>query len=143
MWLLSSSSPLTHICRLYRQQLDIEKAEQLKRPTEDLEVREATSLFSLPEMGWVRLPSQAFADLLMVTEFGHSFEEFLQLEPSLPLSSIYLSLYNYQEGKVVVELCTQLLKAVVYDPGKELYYTVEPLNKGHIGDNINNLFCHL
>ena len=103
--------------RLYRQQLDIEKAEQLKKPTEDLEVREAASLFSLAEMGWVRLPSRAFADLLMVTEFGHSFEEFLQLEPSLSLSEVYLALYNYQEGGVIMELCTQLLKAAIYDPG--------------------------
>lgn len=109
-------------CRLYRQQLDIEKAEQLKRPTEDLEVREAASLFSLPEMGWVRLPSQAFADLLMVTEFGHSFDEFLELVPCLPLSIVYLGLYNHQEGKVIVRLCTQLLKAVVYDPGAERNY---------------------
>ena len=105
------------ICRLYRQQLDIEKAEQLKKPTEDLEVREAASLFSLSEMGWVRLPSQAFADLLMVTEFGHSFEEFLQLEPSLSLSNVYLALYNYQEGGVVMQLCPQLLKAAIDDPG--------------------------
>ena len=108
-------------CRLYRQQLDIEKAEQLKKPTEDLEVREAASLFSLAEMGWVRLPSQAFADLLMVTEFGHSFEEFLELEPSLSLSNVYLALYNYQEGGVVMELCTQLLKAAIYDPGTCIY----------------------
>lgn len=107
----------TCTCRLYRQQLDIEKAEQLKKPTEDLEVREAASLFSLAEMGWVRLPSQAFADLLMVTEFGHSFEEFLELEPSLSLSNVYLALYNYQEGGVIMELCTQLLKAAIYDPG--------------------------
>ena len=97
--------------------MDIEKAEQLKRPTEDLEVREAASLLSLPEMGWVRLPSQAFADLLMVTEFGYSFDEFLELEPPLPLSSVYLGLYNYQQGKTVMQLCAQLLKAAVYDPG--------------------------
>lgn len=74
-------------------------------------------------MGWVRLPSQAFADLLMVTEFGHSFEEFLELEPSMSLSSVYLSLYNYQEGVAVTRLCSQLLKAVVYDPGEKVDLT--------------------
>ena len=86
-------------------------------------MREAAALFSLPEMGWVRLPSQAFADLLMVTEFGHSFEEFLELEPSLSLSSVYLALYNYQEGGVVMQMCTQLLKAAIYDPGLYTIYS--------------------
>lgn len=110
--------------RIYQQQLDIEKAQQLKRPTEDLEVRESSSLPSLPEMGWVRLPSQAFADLLMVVEFGQSFVEFLELEPAPMLSDMYLALYNFKGGKIMLELCAQLLKAVLYDPSEYVYLCV-------------------
>ncbi len=97
----------------------MEKAEQLKRPTEDLEVRETSSLSSLSYLGWVRLPSSAFSNLLMVMEFAHSFEEFLELDPAPPLlNEVYLSMYNGGGGKVVVDLCSQLLKAALYDPGE-------------------------
>lgn len=114
--------PLPGPCRLYQQQLDLEKAEQLKHPTEDLEVRETSSLSSLPPLGWIRLPAEAFSDLLMVIEFSHSFEEFLELEPSPPLlSEVYLALYNGGGGKVMMDLCGQLLKAAIYDPSEWSY----------------------
>ena len=97
----------------------MEKAEQLKKPTEDLEVRETSALSALPPLGWIRLPAEAFSDLLMVIEFSHSFEEFLELEPSPPmLSEVYLALYNGGGGKVMMDLCGQLLKAAIYDPSK-------------------------
>ncbi len=102
---------------MYQHQLEMEKAEQLKRPTEDLEVRETSSLPSLPSLGWIRLPSEAFSNLLMVVEFSHSFEEFLELEPAPPLlSEVYLAAYNGGGGKVMMDLCGQLLKAAIYDP---------------------------
>ena len=102
--------------RMYQQQLDMEKAEQLKRPTEDLEVRETSSLPSLSAMGWVRLPAKAFSSLLMVVEFAHSFDEFLEVETAPPpLGKVYLALYNGGGGKVVMDLCAQLLKAAIYD----------------------------
>lgn len=97
----------------------MEKAEQLKRPTEDLEVRESSSLPSLPSLGWVRLPADAFSKLLMVMEFTHSFEEFLELDPAPPLlGEVYLAIYNGGGGAVLMELCAQLLKAAIYDPSK-------------------------
>ena len=108
----------SYVHRMYQQQLDVEKAQQLKRPTEDLEVRDSSSLPTLPEMGWVRLPAQAFADLLMVVEFGQSFVEFLELEPPPMLSDIYLALYNFKGGKMLMELCAQLLKAALHDPSE-------------------------
>jgi len=104
---------------MYQQQLEMEKAEQLKRPTEDLEVRETSSLPPLATLGWVRLPAEAFSGLLMVIEFAQSFEEFLELEPAPPLlGDVYLSLYNGGGGRVMMELCTQLLKAAIYDPSE-------------------------
>ena len=97
----------------------MEKAQQLKRPVEDLEVRESTSLPTLASLGWVKLPSESFADLLMVVEFGHSFVEFLEVESRVPsLTGIYLALFNYNKGKALMDLSMQLLKAAIYDPGK-------------------------
>ncbi len=105
--------------RIYQQQLEMEKAEQLKRPTEDLEVRETSTLPSLLALGWVRLPADAFSSLLMVIEFAQSFDEFLELEPAPPiLGDLYLSLYNGGGGRAMMELCAQLLKAAIYDPSK-------------------------
>ena len=97
----------------------MEKAEQLKRPTEDLEVRETSSLPSLAALGWVRLPADAFSNLLMVVEFTHSFEEFLEVDVPPPLGNVYLALYNGGGGQVLMELCSQLLKAAIYDPSEE------------------------
>jgi len=89
---------------------------QLKRPIEDLEVRDSSSLPSLSAMGWVQLPSKAFADLLMLCEFARSFSEFLELENDFPkLATVYLSLYNH--GKSWIHLLTQLLRAALHDPG--------------------------
>ena len=134
LFLLSSlpplplSSPLPHPSspplplsspypRLRQQQLEMEKAEQLKRPTEDLLVRGIPSITVLPSLAWVRLPASSFADLLMAVEFGNSFDEFLELDPSPSLHELYLSLYNECEGEVMVAFCVQLLRAVLYDPG--------------------------
>lgn len=109
----------THTYRQYQQQLDMEKAEQLKRPTEDLEVRETSALSPLSPLGWIRLPAEAFSNLLMVVEFSHSFDEFLEMEPIPPqLGEVYLALYNGGGGKVLMELCGQLLKAAIYDPSE-------------------------
>ena len=108
-----------HTYRQYQQQLDMEKAEQLKRPTEDLEVRETSALTPLSPLGWIRLPAESFSNLLMVVEFSHSFDEFLEMESSPPqLGEVYLALYNGGGGKVLMELCGQLLKAAIYDPSE-------------------------
>ena len=55
----------------------------------------------------------------MVVEFSHSFDEFLEMDPTPPLlSEVYLSVYNGGGGKVLMELCMQLLKAAIYDPSE-------------------------
>ena len=65
------------------------------------------------------MPSSAFSDLLMVVEFAYSFDEFLELEPAPPtLSEVYLAMYNGGGGKVMMDLCAQLLKAAIYDPSE-------------------------
>ena len=102
--------------RRYQQALDLEKAEQMKRPTEDLEVRGSFRLLPLPRLSWMRLPDAAFADLLMVVEFCTTFVAFLELETPPTLEALYSALYD--GGVAWVTVLSQLLKAALYDPGE-------------------------
>lgn len=63
--------------------------------------------------------SSAFANLLMAVEFGHSFEEFLELDPPPSLHQLYGALYNI-DMSTLVSFIVQLLKAALYDPGRPL-----------------------
>ena len=108
--------------RLYQHQLDMERAEQLKRPTEDLLVSDLVSFPPLVKLGWLKLPSAAFADLLMVFQFVHSFREFLELEVAPGLPSLFSSLHNHGV-EVVGQLFVQLLRAVLFDPGSNALTT--------------------
>ena len=78
-------------------QLEMEKAEQLRKPTEDLLVRDLHSMPPINKLDWVKLPNEAFANLLMVFEFAHSFEEFLELDPVPRFWELYGGLYNLRK----------------------------------------------
>ena len=97
-------------------QLEMERAEQLRRPTEDLLVRDLSSLPSMESMSWMRLPAKGFADLVMVFEFGNSFNEFLELDRVPELVELYAGLYNVKKGtEGLIQLTMQLVKAVVLE----------------------------
>ena len=101
----------------------MDEEEQFKQPTEDLEVHETSCLPSLAALGWVRLPADAFSNLLMVVEFTHSFKELLNLlnlDVLPPLDNVYLALYNWGRGQVLMELCSQLFKEATYDPCEKM-----------------------
>ena len=117
-------------------QLEMEKAEQLRRPTEDLLVNDLMTLPPLSKLNWISLPPQTFADLLMVFEFSHSFEDFLELDRVPPFTELYAGLFNMkmkkeeeeeEEGeKSIIEglmvLTIQLVRAVVHDGTKVWLY---------------------
>lgn len=111
-----------HDRRLYQYQLDQEKAEQLKRPTEDLQVRERSHLPALPRMNRVRLPPKSFADLLMVVEFCYSFGDFMELDCTFSLPELYADLYNTGSGNgsVFLHCCARMLGAVCSDLGTRM-----------------------
>ena len=94
----------------------MEKAEQLKRPTEDLLVTNTVALPSLHKLPWIKLPARAFADLLMIAQFSQSFQEFLELESAPTLPQIYCSLYS-SGSEILGDMFVQFLKAVLFDPG--------------------------
>ena len=85
-------------------QWEMLKAHQLKKPTEDLSLKETEVsehfiwwdfillfLQDLPELKPLEkfsLPPSSFADLLMAVEFGHAFSGFLEIGAMSKLTSI-------------------------------------------------------
>ena len=117
-------------------QLEREKAEQLRRPTEDLLVNDLIDLPTLTKLKWVQLPAHSFADLVMVFEFSHSFDDFLEIEKVPRFSELYAGLFNVsiekeeeeEEGGAdkrkrvngLILLTMQLVKAAVHDGGSRV-----------------------
>ena len=108
--------------RLYQHRLDLERAQQLKRPTEDLLVGDTVSFPPLGKLAWLKLPSTAFADLLMVFQFTQSFREFLEMEAAPSFPSLFCSLHNHGT-EVLSDLFVQLLRAALFDPGSNALTT--------------------
>ena len=108
--------------RVYQHHLDLERAEQLKRPTEDLLVADTVSFPPLTKLDWMKLPSQAFADLLMVVQFASSFQEFLQLDQAPTLPALFCSLFNHH-SEILSNLFVQFLRAALFDPGSNALTT--------------------
>ena len=119
--------------RLVRlRQLEREKAEQLRRPTEDLLVNDLVKLPALTKLKWVRLPAHSFADLVMVFEFSHSFDDFLEIDRVPRFSDIYAGLFNVlverdddedenvRKTNGLVLLTMHLVKAAVLDGGSRV-----------------------
>jgi hypothetical protein len=115
-------------------QLEMQKAEQLRKPTEDLLVNDLVFLPPLAKLDWITIPSKSFAELVMVFEFCHSFEEFLELELVPGFSEVYRGLFNGEIktsnnedetplGNGVMTLLVHLVKAVIHDSGPKIYTT--------------------
>ena len=119
-------------------QLDLEKAEQLRRPTEDLLVKNLVTLPTLSKMELVSVSSEAFLDLVTVFQFIYSFEEFLELDPMPEFMDLYCGLFNSKrnnheseekliastEENSLLDVLIQIVKAVVHDPGTKVEYSI-------------------
>ncbi len=118
-------------------QLDLEKAEQLRKPTEDLLVKNLVTLPTLSRMELVSLSSESFMDLVTAFQFIYSFEDFLELDPVPEFLNFYCGLFNTKRNKSendeeelvvsaeensVMDVLIQIVKAVVHDPGTKVHY---------------------
>ena len=99
-------------------QLEMEKAEQLRKPTEDLLVRDLHSMPPIEKLDWVKLPNEAFANLLMVFEFSHSFEEFLELDSVPKIWEMYGGLYNLRKWSTSIPTGDKEVDEVKEEKGK-------------------------
>ena len=84
---------------------------------------DTVSLPALSKMNWLKLPPQAFADLLMVVQFSHSFREFLDLDSAPSLSAVYCSLHSSGGSEVLSELLVHFLRTALFDPGSNALTT--------------------
>ncbi|KAL9966066.1 hypothetical protein ACROYT_G024079 [Oculina patagonica] len=96
-------------------------ARELKKPVEDMVLKDSKALPELTRVKGLEIPGGAFADLLMVQEFVHNFGEALDLDSSeIPsLWEMQSSLLNDSSEDVLVPLCQSLLISALEDPGCE------------------------
>lgn len=96
-------------------------ARELKKPVEDMVLKDSKVLPLLSRVLGLQIPGDAFADLLMVQEFVHNFSEALDLDSTeIPsLWEMQSSLLNDSSEDVLVPLCQSLLISALEDPGCE------------------------
>ncbi|XP_046846146.1 bromodomain adjacent to zinc finger domain protein 2B-like isoform X2 [Xenia sp. Carnegie-2017] len=95
---------------------------ELKKPVEDMVLRDAKPLPELTRVKDLKITGNAFADLCMVQEFLHNFSQALDIdfENEVPsMCDIQASLLNENDEDVITPLCQTLLLAALDDPGVE------------------------
>lgn len=112
-------------------QHEMERAEQLRKPTEDLLLTDLPKAHSLTKLEWVSISSQAFAELIMVFEFTVSFEEFLDLDCTPKFWDLYAGLYNIsliptteggEETEPLPYVLVQIMKSLTIDPAGKVHH---------------------
>ncbi|XP_022779270.1 bromodomain adjacent to zinc finger domain protein 2B-like isoform X4 [Stylophora pistillata] len=96
-------------------------ARELKKPVEDMVLKDSKALPELMRVLGLQVPGGAFADLLMVQEFVYNFSDALELDSTeIPsLWEMQSSLLNDSSEDVLVPLCQSLLISALEDPGCE------------------------
>ncbi|CAB4032060.1 Hypothetical predicted protein, partial [Paramuricea clavata] len=95
---------------------------ELKKPVEDMVLRDAKPLPELTRVKDLKISGSAFADLCMVQEFLHNFGTALDIDfdnevPSM--ADMQGSLLNENDEDVITPLCQTMLLAALDDPGVE------------------------
>ncbi|XP_071440826.1 bromodomain adjacent to zinc finger domain protein 2A-like isoform X2 [Hetaerina americana] len=106
--------------RAERRRVEMELVRELKKPVDDLQLRDQKNLPALERIPNLKLSGQAFADTLMVFEFLHNFGETLGFDmDSLPsLGSLQRALLNEEEAEEeLLSVMTHLLVCAIEDPG--------------------------
>lgn len=92
----------------------------MKEVKEDMELTDHVPLPDVPRLEGLRLPPEAFGNILMVFEFLHTFGETLGFDmESLPsLQSLQLALLNDNESEEeLLSVLSHLLVCAIEDPG--------------------------
>ncbi|XP_028411273.1 bromodomain adjacent to zinc finger domain protein 2B-like isoform X2 [Dendronephthya gigantea] len=95
---------------------------ELKKPVEDMVLRDAKPLPELTRVKDLKISGNAFADLCMVQEFLHNFGTALDIdfENEVPsMADMQASLLNENDEDVITPLCQTMLLAALDDPGVE------------------------
>lgn len=107
--------------KLQKKRLETELVKELRKPVDDMRLRDAKPLPTLNRIPGLKLPARAFSEILLVYEFLHNFGETLGYDmDSLPsLNSFQLALLNMDEGSEdeLLSVLQHLLVCVIEDPG--------------------------
>ncbi|KAK7489473.1 hypothetical protein BaRGS_00019272, partial [Batillaria attramentaria] len=107
--------------RMAQRQVEMLIAREMKKPMDDMELRDGKPLPEFPRCPEAKLPGPAFSDCLMIVEFVHNFSDALGLDSdSLPtLEVLQNGLLNANEEDVeeMVTLYLHLLRFALDDLG--------------------------
>ncbi|KAK3579708.1 hypothetical protein CHS0354_025743 [Potamilus streckersoni] len=107
--------------KIEQRRMEIVLAQELKKPREDMELRDHKPMPEFPRLEGVRLQGAAYADILMVLEFLHNFADALGYDKTtLPtLKGLQDGVLNRSEddNDDYLALVSHLLKYAVDDPG--------------------------
>lgn len=104
-----------------KKRLEMELVKELRKPVDDMRLKDSKSLPTLNRIPGLKLPAKAFSEILLVYEFLHNFGETLGFDmESLPtLNSFQLALLNMDEAseEELLSVLQHLLVCVIEDPG--------------------------
>ena len=106
--------------KLEERRKELESWKDQRAPTEDLALADHKPLPPIPRITNLKLAGQAFADVLMLYEFLHTFGETLGFDmESLPsLDSLQRALlYDSEAEEELLSVMTHLLVCAIEDPG--------------------------
>ncbi|XP_063835602.1 uncharacterized protein LOC135084795 [Ostrinia nubilalis] len=108
--------------KLQQRRKEMELLAELRRPQEDSSLSDKKPLPTLARIPGLKLPGQAFADILQVYEFIHNFGQTLGFDvDNIPtLNTFQLALLpdcSVDAEEELVQVLTQLLVCAIEDPG--------------------------
>lgn len=107
--------------KMNQRRVELQIAAELKKPIEDMEIKDIKEMPDLPRIEGLCLPGKAFADALMVIEFMHNFGKALGISedatPSLNDLQNYLMGNTKDDLDKYLNFTSKLLKIALSDPG--------------------------
>ena len=107
--------------KMQKKRLEVELVKELKKPVDDMRLKDHKTLPTLNRIPGLKLPAKAFSDILMVYEFLHNFGETLGFDvDSIPsLNSMQLALLNMDDSseESLLNILQHLLVCAIEDPG--------------------------
>ncbi|XP_064471785.1 bromodomain adjacent to zinc finger domain protein 2B-like isoform X2 [Ornithodoros turicata] len=104
-----------------QRKMDLQILKEVRRPVEDMRLKDALPLPTLNRIPGLKIPGTAFANLLMVQEFLHNFGETLHFDvEKIPtLNTLQLALINHDEKseQEFLTVVQHLLTCAIHDPG--------------------------
>ncbi|XP_067687467.1 bromodomain adjacent to zinc finger domain protein 2B-like isoform X8 [Haliotis asinina] len=107
--------------KLEQRRMELEMAREMKRPCEDMELRDTREFPEFPRIHGVRLAGAPFADCLMAIEFMHNFGDALGLDkdsiPTMKILQNALMNDNDEDMEEFLCLMSHLVRFGLDDPG--------------------------